>query len=249
MATSPRNLTTHEYPQGVNEIAQNDLNQEVAKGTSNMEHGRVDRNTLVRWFLTTDEPWTKNLKSRRLDARSTTLAIVFEHGLDVNIELQNKSKDFNIDDVRRVISGLVERDCDREMECNVCNHAVHKDGRQSMACRRCTFQLCGDCQRKMVVQHGYCECPGCRDMTFGESWYKAFCDDNKHIFPKAKVLKANEHWIQMYDESLALTRWNFTVSRGLRTKKGMVKPTPERFLPKNKEECISLLQYLFDEIR
>jgi hypothetical protein len=85
-------------------------------------------------------------------------------------------------------------------------------------------------------------------MIFGERWYKTFCDDNKHIIPKVQVLKANKHWMQMYDETLALTRWNFIVSRG-RTKKGMVKPTPERFLPKNKEECISLLQYLFDEIR
>ena len=86
-------------------------------------------------------------------------------------------------------------------------------------------------------------------MIFGERWYKTFCDDNKDILPKHRVLRANKHWMQMYEETLALTRWNFIVSRGLRTKKGMVKPTPERFLPKNKEECISLLHYLMDDFR
>ncbi len=35
MATSPRNLTTHEYPQGVNEIAQNDLNPPTFQTESN----------------------------------------------------------------------------------------------------------------------------------------------------------------------------------------------------------------------
>jgi hypothetical protein len=249
MATSPSNATTQEYTQGVNEIAQNDLNREVAKGTSNMEHGRVDKNTLVRWFLTTDEPWTKNLKSRRLDARSNTLALIFANGLDANIEMQTKSMNFNIDDIRRVISGLVERDSNNEAECNVCNHEIRRDGKQHLACRRCTFQLCGDCQRKMVAQYGYCECPGCRDMTFGERWYKAFCDDNKHIIPTSQMVKANTHWMQMFEETLALTRWNFVVSRGLPKKKGMVKPTPERFLPKNQEELVSLIRYLMDDIR
>jgi hypothetical protein len=247
MATSPRNLTTHEYPQGVNEIAQNDLNKEVSKSTSNTTHGMVSKNAMVRWFLTNDEPWTKKIKARQLNAKASTLVVVYQNGLDSLIELTAlNGGQFSIDDTRRVIEGLIDRDGNTESECGVCNHELKDHNSECVACSRCTFQTCGCCQRKMMAKHGYVECPGCRSMLLGASWYKKFFE--QVAVEEGERLKANKHWVRYYEEVIALSRWNYGEQHKL-PQIYKIKPDPDRFLPNNAEEAVSLMRYLLDDIR
>jgi len=77
----------------------------------------------------------------------------------------------------------------------------------------------------------------------GEIWYKMVCEETS-IDPVDRM-RANQHWVAYLDEVLALARWQMRVNAGLSTG-GMVKPTPERFLAKNAEEAISLMDYLLE---
>ena len=95
-----RNMTTHESAKGLTNPLESDLHDPNSTNTMNGILGTIDKNTFERWFMTNDEPWTKQIKSRTLDDKSKELSVLFQNGSSFNLRMKD-SIEFDIVCIRR----------------------------------------------------------------------------------------------------------------------------------------------------
>ena len=195
----------------------------------NQLEGEVAKNVFVRWWLTNDEPWTKEfLDERMFEKASKSLRVRFKNGTSLGIPLED-SETFNITNMRRMITDCANRDMTTgcESECNICMEAP-KVSIESVRLRcSCTFTMCIKCERKIVEKKGYLSCPACKRRLWGQNWWLALVIDE--VIDDTFECPPNNVFIQQFDEEIELQRWN-------KTRRNLEATVRAMNLPKKKAE-------------
>ena len=223
-----RNMTTHESAKGLTNPLESDLHDPNSTNTMNGILGTIDKNTFERWFMTNDEPWTKQIKSRTLDDKSKELSVLFQNGSSFNLRMKD-SIEFDIVCIRRQMEATSAEKSDEKKECDICLETMGTGIPQTrFSCQRCAYTTCGACQIKTVEQKGYLACPGCRNVMWGQSWFYGLYE----LYPdylKGFRLKPNHVFIQHFHAERELAMWYRTRAHLIRFLKIDLQ-TPEKTL-------------------
>jgi hypothetical protein len=224
-----QNMTTRDYSKGVTNLPENDLNNPKPTNTMNGITGLVNKNTLVRWFLTNDEPWTTHLASRTLNAKANELCTKFNNGASVNLRMKD-SIEFDIVHIRRKMEVTSTEDRSA-LECGVCMET--RDAgipHMSFACQVCNFQTCYACQIKTVERKGFLQCPGCRHKMWGQDWFVDVLErEADHLV--GFTLPQDHVFIQHFHEERELSMWARTRVHLLEFLKDDLRTPPEIIEP------------------
>lgn len=170
--------------------------------------GKVDKNTFVKWFLTTDEKWTHAVDFRRLIPMDKRLVVKFKNKIAVTITVEEDDRSYDVTNTRRSFITASEREYEEEheAECNICMHSATQSANTlRLQCGRCTFNICLSCQRKIVEKKGWLQCPACKNTLWGQKWFVDLI--NKGQIDQSFECKPNNVFIQNFDEEMHLQRW------------------------------------------
>jgi hypothetical protein len=169
--------------------------------------GKVDKNTFVRWILTTDEPWTALVDTRRIVPKAQHVHVHFKNELGVSIDIIEKD-DYDITNTRRMLIDAGERQVNPgyESECNICLTSPECSIESvRLKCGQCTFTMCSPCQRQIVEKKGYLQCPVCKKYMWGQDWFVSMINDG--VIDSDFECPPNNVFIMHFDETMALQRW------------------------------------------
>jgi hypothetical protein len=202
-------MTTQDPAEGLTQNRQNDLNAPKSTNTMNGMQGTVDKNTLVRWFLTNDEPWTKQTIKRVIIAKSNELSAHFHNGACVNLRMRD-SIEFDITCIRFKLEKTAEEEKSGEEECGVCFTSLNQGlNGTRFACQQCTFSSCYACQENIVAEKGFLQCPGCRYLMWCQQWFVEVLEQEADAL-KGFKLPPNHVFLHQFKEEHALSIWSRT---------------------------------------
>jgi hypothetical protein len=202
-------MTTQDPAEGLTQNRQNDLNAPKSTNTMNGIQGSVDKNTLVRWFLTNDEPWTKQTIKRTIVAKSNELSVHFHNGASVNLRMRDSCQ-FDITRIRFKMEKTAEEEGKAEEECGVCFSTLNQGlNGTRFSCQQCAFSSCFACQEKIVAEKGFLQCPGCRYVMWSQEWFVDVVEKGAETL-KGFKLPPNHVFLQHFREEHALSIWSRT---------------------------------------